>query len=232
MVIAHRNDIQRARTRPALTDEDAAGDSATDEQLVAAVLSGPHAAARARAVLRAAGGLPGITRLSAVELAEIDGIGRASARALAASIELCRRFVRIEVDERPCVQSPSDVARLVRGRLVGAMQEHFMAIGLNARHRVVMFEVVAVGSLAHVDVHPRELFRLAVSTGVHSMVLAHNHPSGSPTPSEADVALTRRMVEVGALLGIPVLDHVIVASAGDASLAALGMMDAASREAV
>ena len=90
------------------------------------------------------------------------------------------------------------VARLVRGRLVGAVKEHFMAIGVNARHRVVMFEVVAVGSLAHVDVHPRELFRLAVATGVHSMVLAHNHPSGSPQPSEADLVLTRRMVEAGA----------------------------------
>ncbi|MGB1701278.1 MAG: JAB domain-containing protein, partial [Nannocystaceae bacterium] len=191
------------------------------------VLSGPHARVRARAVLDAAGGLGGMARLSVEELARIEGVGRASARVLAASVELCRRFVRAEIEGRPSVTCPADVARLVRAQLVGAMAEHFMAVGLNARHRVVMFEVIAVGSLGHVDVHPRELFRRAVSTGVHSMVLAHNHPSGSPSPSDADVALTRRMVEVGALLGIPVLDHVIVASGGDASLAALGMMDVA-----
>ena len=181
--------------------------------------------ARARVVLGVTGGLPGLARLTASELAALDGVGASSARALAASTEMCRRLVRIEVEDRPQIQSPSEVARLVRGRLVGAVKEHFMAIGLNARHRVVMFEVVAVGSLAHVDVHPRELFRLAVATGVHSMVLAHNHPSGSPQPSESDLVLTRRMVEAGALLGIPVLDHVIVASGGDTSLAALGLMD-------
>ncbi len=225
MTEKNKPSISRARERAALSEGGAADDSSSDEQLVAAVLTGARRHARARAVLHIAGGVRGIARLSTAELAKIEGVGPASARALAATTELCRRLVRIEVEDRPQIQSPSEVARLVRGRLVGATREHFMAIGLNARHRVVMFEVVAVGSLAHVDVHPRELFRLAVATGVHSMVLAHNHPSGSPHPSEADLVLTRRMVEAGALLGIPVLDHVIVASGGDTSLAARGLMD-------
>lgn len=219
------NQASRASEDRARSDSRSLGDASTDHELVAAVLRGANAMARARVVLGVTGGLPGLARLTASELAALDGVGASSARALAASAEMCRRLVRIEVEDRPQIQSPSEVARLVRGRLVGAVKEHFMAIGLNARHRVVMFEVVAVGSLAHVDVHPRELFRLAVATGVHSMVLAHNHPSGSPQPSESDLVLTRRMVEAGALLGIPVLDHVIVASGGDTSLAALGLMD-------
>jgi DNA repair protein RadC len=99
------------------------------------------------------------------------------------------------------------------------MQEHLVAFDLNARHQVLERRVVHIGSLTGVEVHPREVFRGAVINAAAAMIIAHNHPSGDPTPSRQDIDLTRRLREVGDLLGIAVLDHVVVAADGYISLA-------------
>lgn len=122
------------------------------------------------------------------------------------------------------LRSPSDAADFVRTFLGRKEKEHFVAVLLNARQRIIETMVISVGSLSQVDVHPRELFRDAVRLGAHSMIIAHNHPSGDPDPSEADIELTKRMADVGRLMGIPILDHLVVAPVGHTSLAALGMV--------
>jgi DNA repair protein RadC len=99
------------------------------------------------------------------------------------------------------------------------MQEHLVAFDLNARHQVLERRVVHIGSLTGVEVHPREVFRGALINAAAAMIIAHNQPTGDPAPSRQDIELTRRLREVGDLLGIAVLDHVVVAADGYISLA-------------
>jgi DNA repair protein RadC len=113
------------------------------------------------------------------------------------------------------IRGPEDVATIPPiKRLTTTKREHFVVILLNARHEVESVDTVSIGSLNASIVHPREVFKPALLDSAASVVLVHNHPSGDPEPSEEDLSITRRLVEVGELLGIGVLDHVIVASRG------------------
>jgi DNA repair protein RadC len=105
-----------------------------------------------------------------------------------------------------------------------ADREHFVVFDLNVRHQLIERRIVAIGSLTGVEVHPREVFRGAIANGAAALVMAHNHPSGDPTPSRQDLELTTRLKEVGALCGISVLDHVVVAADGYTSLAERGWL--------
>lgn len=127
--------------------------------------------------------------------------------------ELTRR--RYRTTSPVPIRGPDDVAHLPAvKRLVRAKREHFVVLLLNARHEVEGIETVSIGSLNASIVHPREVFKPAVVSSAASVVLVHNHPSGDPEPSEEDLSITKRLVEVGDLLGIGVLDHVLVASRG------------------
>lgn len=117
------------------------------------------------------------------------------------------------------VRGPDDVVRILP-RLRREQREHFVVVLLNARHEVMRIETVSIGSLNASIVHPREVFKPAVVESAASIVLVHNHPSGDPEPSEEDLSITKRLVEVGELLGIGVLDHVIVAGRGVVSFRA------------
>lgn len=130
--------------------------------------------------------------------------------------ELTRRRYR---KPPPAIRGPEDVATLpaVR-RLRTATREHFVVLLLNARHECMGVDTVSVGSLNASIVHPREVFRPAILASAASILLIHNHPSGDVEPSEEDLAITHRLVQVGELLGIQVLDHVIVARRGIVSL--------------
>jgi DNA repair protein RadC len=149
------------------------------------------------------------------------GATPAQARRVAAAfnvVRVCDENCRSE-SVKYTIRQPQDIANLLQDAIGRQEQEYFAAILLDSRQRVVDVLGIAVGSLAQVDVHPRELFREAVRRGAHSVILAHNHPSGDPQPSEADISLTERMVKVGQLVGIPVLDHVIVTREGWVSTA-------------
>ena len=111
------------------------------------------------------------------------------------------------------IRGPDDVVRVLP-KLRQEQREHFVVLLLNARHEVIRVETVSIGSLNASIVHPREVFKPAVIESAASIVLAHNHPSGDPEPSEEDLSITKRLVQVGELLGIAVLDHVIVARRG------------------
>jgi DNA repair protein RadC len=116
------------------------------------------------------------------------------------------------------IRGPDDVVAFVGRKLRKDPREHFLVLLLNARHEVMAIETVSIGSLNASIVHPREVFRPAIINSAASIVLVHSHPSGDPEPSEEDLSITRRLVQVGELVGIAVLDHVIIASRSTVSL--------------
>jgi len=148
----------------------------------------------------------------------IVGLSPGQAEALVAAFELGRRAHDAPVRRAP-IRGPEDVLPHVRD-LTRARREHFVVLLLNARHELDRRETVSIGSLNASIVHPREVFLPAILHSAASLVLVHNHPSGDPEPSEEDLSITRRLLEVGELVGIGVLDHVIVASRGTVSFRA------------
>lgn len=163
--------------------------------------------------------------LTAAQLVALGATERQAAR-ITAAMRLGERVHSAQSAwERP-VRQPLDAAAVLRKRFdIGALeQEHFWVIALDARQQVLDVFLVGLGSLAHVDVHPREVFKPLVRMSAHSCILAHNHPSNEADPSDADLELTRRLVENGRLMGIPVLDHMIVTADDSVSLSALGFV--------
>lgn len=185
-----------------------------DAELLALVLGtgvrAHPALAVAAELVRASGGIAALSRASARELSLVTGVGAARAARIAAAFELGRRAIESEQRRDP-LTSPEDVHRCVAPRLVGLQQELFFAIGVDIRNGLLDVVEVGRGSVHGVEVHPREVFRPLVRMAAAGGVLVHNHPSGDPTPSPEDIALTRRMQAVGDLLGIPIVDHVVIA---------------------
>lgn len=157
------------------------------------------------------------------ELAQLKGIGPAKAAQVKAGVELGRRVARDEAWERPLLRSPADVARFFLAELRDLEQEQFHALLLDTRGGFIAAELISVGDLSGSPAHPREVFKAAVRKNAHALILVHNHPSGDPTPSPLDVAVTRRLVEAGRLLGIEVLDHLVI---GDNSYVSLRQQQA------
>lgn len=199
-------------------------ESLSDEGLVAALIGGEGPAQAARILERHP--IPdGLWRVSAEDLVEIDGVGPATAARVLACLELSRRAAAWRSASRPTISTPEDVVELCGPRLRGADREHFWSLALNTKNRLLRMSEISVGSLNASIVHPRELFKEAVRISAASVVVVHNHPSGDPTPSGADIQLTRRLVKAGDVLGIEVLDHVVIGDGGEhASLRDLGMM--------
>lgn len=196
----------------------------SDEALLALVM-GCRESGAARQVLDVHPLAEGLWRLSAEDLTAFPGIGPVGAARLLGSLEIGRRASLRTGDARPVVSSPEDVVRICAPQLRGCDREHFWALALNTKNQLIRAIEVSVGSLSASIVHPRELFKDAVRLSAASIVAVHNHPSGDPTPSSADIQLTRRLVKAGDVLGIEVLDHVVIGdSGGHASLRDLGLM--------
>jgi len=160
------------------------------------------------------------------EIMTVDGIGEVTARKIYAAAELGKRLVSSGGKEsKTNISTPSAIVQFLRAHFQGAQQESLMVVGLDARQRVTVVRTVGVGSLAQVDVHPREFFRPLIREGAHCCIMAHNHPSGDCEPSMADFELTKRMCEVGRLVGIPLLDHIVFSDNDSCSIATLGMME-------
>jgi DNA repair protein RadC len=138
---------------------------------------------------------------------------------------MSRRASSPKADGRPTISTPEDVVAVCGGRLRGRDREHFWTLALNTKNRLIRVIEVSVGSLNASIVHPRELFKDAVRASAASVVVVHNHPSGDPTPSGADIQLTRRLIKAGDVLGVEVLDHVVIGDGGThASMRDLGLM--------
>ena len=155
-------------------------------------------------------GLAAITQMSAKELSSIKGVGMAKAATILAAVELGRRLALKAAEERTIVHGPADAASYVMPRFRFERREHFAVLLLNAKNHILALKTVSVGTLTSSVVHPREVFQAAIEQAAAAVILVHNHPSGDPAPSGEDLAVTRRMVEAGEIMDIPVLDHVIV----------------------
>ena len=155
-------------------------------------------------------GLAAITQMSAKELSSIKGVGMAKAATILAAVELGRRLALKAAEARTVVHGPADAASYVMPRFRFERREHFAVLLLNAKNHILALKTISVGTLTSSVVHPREVFQAAIEQSAASVILVHNHPSGDPAPSGEDLAVTRRMVEAGEIMDIPVLDHVIV----------------------
>ncbi len=157
------------------------------------------------------GNLKGIADASLEELSEVKGIGLAKAAQIKAAFELASRLESYsEAREKPIVKTPEDVTGLVRARLKGRKKEHFLALLLDTRNRLIKVAEISIGSLDSSIVHPREVFKEAISASAAAVIFVHNHPSGDPTASEDDIGLNKRLAEAGDIVGIDVLDHIII----------------------
>ncbi|MCL4516524.1 MAG: DNA repair protein RadC [Firmicutes bacterium] len=170
------------------------------------------------------GGLRGLLQAGAAELMEIRGIGLAKAAQICAALEVGRRIAVLSPEVRQAVNTPADVSKMLMPQMRYMDKEHFQVLFLNTKNQLLGKKVVSIGSLNASIVHPRELFRESIRYGSAAVILAHNHPSGDPTPSQEDLAMTRRVAEGGRLLGIEVLDHVIIGDNRFVSLKERGLM--------
>ena len=206
--IHERDEEERPRER--LLEWGAA--ALTDVDLLAAILgtgtSGADVLETAGRIVRAVN----VRRLHLVpteDLLAVRGLGPARAAQLLAAAELGRRLWP-DGDAAPLVRGPEQIYDLTRD-IRAANREHFVGFYLNSRHQVLRRDIISIGSLNASIVHPREVYLPAIALSAASLVLAHNHPSGDPTPSEEDLAITRRLHDAGRLLGIELVDHVVVA---------------------
>lgn len=156
------------------------------------------------------GSVRGLASADLDALARVHGVGKVKAIQIAACAELGQRM-QADAAERPAIACPEDVVRVVGISFADQKKEHFLELLLDAKGRLLKQVVVSIGTLDASLVHPREVFREAVTASAASIVVVHNHPSGDPTPSAADRSVTERLVEAGKLMDIAVLDHVIVA---------------------
>jgi DNA repair protein RadC len=155
-------------------------------------------------------GLPGLSRASVNELATIHGVGQAKAAQIKAALELGRRLTVATPQERPRITSPADAANLLMSEMMLLEQEHLRVILLNTRNEVLSMPTIYQGSLNTSVVRVGELFREAIRANAAALIVAHNHPSGDPSPSPEDINVTRQLVKAGRLLDISVLDHIVI----------------------
>ena len=160
--------------------------------------------------------LPGLAHASIIELKKTLGIGDAKACQISACFELGRRLLTYE--SHPIIRTPKDIETLFMSEMRYLRKENFKGVYLDAKNRMIMEETIFMGTLDVNIVHPREIFKIALSVSAAGVILVHNHPSGDPNPSSDDVELTKRMVNAGKLMGINVLDHIVLGDGNYISL--------------
>jgi DNA repair protein RadC len=161
-------------------------------------------------LLRTYGGFIGLHRATVHQLTAEHGMGPAKAAQLKAALEVGERLRRATPDEKPSIHSPQDAADLLQHEMSALEQEELRVVLLDTRNRVQGVETVYRGSLNSSQVRVGELFKEAIRRNAAAVIIAHNHPSGDPTPSPDDVAVTRAFIQAGKLLDIEVLDHVVI----------------------
>ncbi|HEX4914823.1 MAG TPA: DNA repair protein RadC [Vicinamibacterales bacterium] len=185
-----------------------------DNELVALVL-GTGTRSRgallvAQDVIALAGGVPGLLKMGLDELDRIPGVGTSRAARLLAAVELGRRTLFGDGDERPQMRTAKDLAGYLMPRYGGGAVERFGVVLLDQRRRVIRSVILSTGTAEASICHPRDVFRAAVLASASSVVVFHNHPSGDPMPSAADRVVTRQLVDAGELMSIDVIDHIIL----------------------
>jgi DNA repair protein RadC len=164
-------------------------------------------------LLQKYGSLHALAMAKVDDLRQEEGIGRDKAVTLVAAFSLARRMEQEKRDESPVLDNPETVVSYMRETNRLRENETLQVLLLNVRRRFIRMEEISDGTLDTILVHPREVFRLAIAANAAAILLVHNHPSGDPTPSEADIKVTRDLIRAGQLLKIDVLDHVIIGRA-------------------
>lgn len=167
----------------------------------------------AEQLLRQFGSLENLARAPLEELRKVKGVGRDKAVTLQAAFTLARKMAEELRHESPVLDNPESIAALLREDYRHAGAETFLVVLLNTRRRLIKVETLSQGTLDTILVHARDVFRSAILCNASAVVIVHNHPSGDPTPSEADIKVTRDLIRAGQLLKIEVLDHVILGRA-------------------
>lgn len=203
-------DSERPRERLVAHGADALSHGELIAILLRTGLRGASAIDVARELMTRFGTLDGLARAGIKELCTVRGVGRDKAVTLKAAFTLARRMAAELQVQSPALDNPESVADLMREENRAYEVETFQILLLNTRRRLIRAERVSQGTLDSLLVHPREVFRAAIAANAAAIVLLHNHPSGDPAPSEADIRVTRDLIRAGQLLKIEVLDHIIL----------------------
>ena len=201
--------------RPREEFERIGAENVSDAVLLALILrtgtSGINVIEVSRQLLSAFGSLTALAKASARELQSIDSIGPVKAQMIKAAMELAQRLTRESIGESPIVTTPEQAAAVLRERARVLQHEVFWALMLDTKNRLIGEpKQISQGTLNSSLVHPRELFKKAVEHSCAAMILAHNHPSGDPTPSSEDIKVTKQLIGAGEVMGIKVLDHIVI----------------------
>ena len=199
----------------------------SNAELIALLLrvgvKGENAVSMGQRLLKKFGGLSGLHRVPISELKNQHGLGEAKAAQIKAAIELGRRLTLEAPEERPTVNSPADAAALVVYEMSALEQEHLRVILLDRRNRVLETAEIYKGSVNSSQVRVGEIFKEAIRKNASALIVVHNHPSGDPTPSPDDVAVTRAIVQAGKLMDVDVLDHMVIGQGRWVSLKERGL---------
>ncbi len=220
-----------ATDRPRERLRDAGARALSNAELLAILLrtgsSKESALSQATRLLGRFGGIAGMQQAPFAELCNEHGLGEAKAAQIQAAIELGMRVASASPDSRAIVRSPEDVANLMMAEMSLLPQEHVRVVMLNARNQVIGIREIYQGSVHTAQVRIGELFRDAVAATANAIVVVHNHPSGDPTPSSADIVMTKSLEEAGKMLNIDVADHLVIAGGRYVSMRAvrLGFVD-------
>ena len=199
-----------------------------DNELVALVLGsgfpGTGALAAANELLKTRGGLHGLARAGCADIERVPGIGEAKAAQLVAALELGRRTLAHAPAARVQLRTPRDAAAYLLPTFGARPVEHFGVVLLDGRHRVLATTVLSIGTSNATVVEPRDVFREAILGGATAVVVFHNHPSGDPSPSPDDQALTARLAAAGSLMGVTLVDHLVLGDVRYCSFKEMGRL--------
>jgi DNA repair protein RadC len=208
--ITDLQEIDRPRERLAALGPQALSNAELIAILLRVGVRGENAVQVGQRLLQTFGGIAGLHRAPFAELCHQRGIAKAKTAQIKAAIELGRRLTLEAPEERPAINSPGDAAALVLYEMSALEQEHLRALLLDRRNRVLEVVEIYRGSVNSSQVRVGEVFKEAVRKNASAIVIVHNHPSGDPTPSPDDVAVTRAIVQAGKLLDVEVLDHLVI----------------------
>lgn len=215
----------RARLRARLlADSDGLLDHELIEYLLALAIPRRDTKGLAKTLLHEFGGLSGLLVADAESLMRVDGMGEGAAAAIKIAQAAATRMLRDRTVERPLLANWQALLDYLRADMAHGMIERVRVLHLNTRNMLIRDEEVSRGSIDEAAVYAREIIRRALEIGSAGLILVHNHPSGDPSPSRADIELTRNIVEIGKRLGIAVHDHLIIGQDGHSSLRAMGLM--------
>jgi DNA repair protein RadC len=204
---------ERPRERLAEKGADALSHAELIAILLRTGLKGTNAVEIGKQLIQKFGTLQALARASVDDLRSVKGIGRDKAVTLVAAFKLAELMAKELCNESEPLDHPDAVVRLLRAKNLLKNVETFQVLLLNTRRRLIRVDKISDGTLDTLLVHPREVFKAAIAANAAAVVLAHNHPSGDPTPSEADIKVTRDLIRAGQLLKIEVLDHIIIGRA-------------------